>query len=154
MMQAGYGSKERTVHAIGICFLHNLPFTEANNDVRIVGDTYAVMDRFGLGWREDAEFHPYWKPDPRVTADAPRLKTSFWTKSDGAFVVVVNVDWDKATAGTVEIDAEKLGLKNPKISVYDPMANRFSEIPPSAGKIRVKLDIPAALYQIILLETK
>ena len=153
MPQIGYGAAVRwkTVHATGIYLLHDIPFERSNGDFRTNDEILAVMERIGLGLRDDLEFHPYWKPASAVQSSEPKLKTSYWTRPGGAFIVVVNVDWDKATAGTVKIDCGQLGLKQPKVSVYEPMENRFTPVA-AAARPSVDLTIPAALFNVILIE--
>jgi hypothetical protein len=67
----------------------------------------------------------------------------------GVFAVVMNANWNNPSSGTVEIDAGALGLGGARVSVFDPIENKLSDSP---GGQRVKLDIPANSFAIILLE--
>ncbi|MDD5706915.1 MAG: DUF6067 family protein [Kiritimatiellae bacterium] len=153
MPQIGYGAvvRGKTVHATGTYLLHNIPFERSNGDGQANREILTVMDRIGLGHRDDLVFHPYWKPEPEIRSSEPHLKISYWTRTGGAFLVVANVDWNKTSVGTVTLAPSALGLKKPKITLYDPMENRFTDVAGSEQPV-VKLEIPAALFQMILIE--
>ncbi|MFH0796769.1 MAG: glycoside hydrolase domain-containing protein [Candidatus Omnitrophota bacterium] len=152
--QVGYGTeREKNVHAEGIYLLHNLYFADVGMNAKFAQELYEVLKRIGIGFREDIAFHPYWKPMPAVTSGQKNFKISYWTRPGGAFLVLVNADWDHPSKGVISIDANALGVSAPAVSLFDPMINKVTPLQ-TAAPVKLETEIPAGLFQIILLENQ
>jgi hypothetical protein len=141
----------KSVHSQGIVLLHNIYYADVYQPY--IGADKKILERIGLGVREDLTFHPYWKPMREIITAQNAFKISYWSRPGGAFAVVMNVDWDKPAAGDVTIDTAALGLNGAKITLFDPVNNTLTTVPnTNTGREKVHLEIPANVFMLIMLE--
>ncbi|MDD3926980.1 MAG: DUF6067 family protein, partial [bacterium] len=151
-MESG-APRAKVVHGEGLMLLHNLYYDDTYN--KFVGEKSKIRERIGLGVREDIEFHPYWKPDDVIRSSEKLMKVSYWKHPGGTYIIAMNTDWDNPSGmkADINLNLSLLGMKRVRISLFDPMQDKISDVAvTSDGRTKVSLDIPAGLFQIILVE--
>ncbi len=118
-------SPQVATHVMGMALLHNLMIYPnfIRKDIEL-----SIRDRlyeFGL---ENADFHGYWQPGPKIRTGAPDVYVSYYSNPKGCFATVLNYSQETRKCRL------ELPFEFKKATVFDPVSGTSA---PFTGEIEL-----------------
>lgn len=117
------------------------------NGLRNWGIQNQPLVDFGY-WADDCIFVPYWEKKSFVKASSEKIKISYYSRKDSAFIILVN--YGEAGDFSVSVDLSAFGLPQ-DVKATDPETKKAIE---SSGQGKWDVTIPKHDYLILLLQKK
>jgi len=133
---------EPTRGLMALLMIHDMNVWPIWCNTRVIGEAFLALDEFGY---VEAEFIPYFDPNPPASTDLIDIHTSAYRRSDGAVLLVIANVGKEDREGEVKVDLERLGLPGAKALSWPDKA----ELAMADGTIR--LQVPRLGYRMVML---
>ncbi|MBQ6473758.1 MAG: hypothetical protein IJJ33_17360 [Victivallales bacterium] len=125
--------------------LHDVFIWAVRANLQVQEECTAPLEKFGY---QDAEFIPYFDPQPPAAADQPRVLVSAYRRKDtGKVLLFIGNLGRKPAATTVTVDLARLGLSG-KVNAID----QVNENPVPMQNNQIKLEVEDEGFRMIRLE--
>jgi hypothetical protein len=134
---------EPTRGLAGLLMIHDVATWAIWCNAQVFAEAFDALDAFGY---VDADFIPYFDPEPPVTTDMPDVYASAYTLPGRALIVVANVSREDRS-GSVQLNGKRLGLP------VDTVVTWPDKTPVAATNGRLELDVPKLGYRMLVVGT-
>ena len=133
---------EPTRGLMALLMVHDINVWPIWCNAKVIDDAFAALDEFGY---VDAEFIPYFDPEPPASTDLADIHASAYRRVDGTVLLVVANVGKEDREGDVRIDLQRLGLADAKAISWPDRA----ELAMTDGLL--KLAVPRLGYRMVRL---
>jgi len=134
---------EPTRGLMGLLMIHDVNVWAIWCNADVINEAFAALDEFGY---VDADFIPYFDPNPPAATDLRDVYASAYKRADGAVLLIVANVGREDREGPVEIDCKRLGVS------ADTALDWPSREATALDDGSLTLTVPGLGYRMLLLE--
>lgn len=134
---------EPTRGLMGLLMIHDVNVWAIWCNADVINEAFAALDEFGY---VDADFIPYFDPDPPAATELQDVYASAYRRADGAVLLIVANVGREDRDGLLSINCKRLGVRS------DSALDWPSKKPMTLADGALDLTVPGLGYRMLMLE--